>query len=83
MKKRKKPDVGTWYAVKFTDAECGDKYLGVHGLGPFARACLSTTRRDAGLDAQQWLNGGGRRYFIVPVRGRALTSKKRNAKRTR
>lgn len=84
MKKRRKLEVGTWYAVR--DTKTGLYYpdqlnpaspgrlvgmIGGQGV-PFVRAALMPKRPRVGKPLE-----------VVPVRCRPLTSKKRNPRRTR
>lgn len=79
-KKRAKPLVGTWYAVQFDDGN----WFGLQGdARSFARAQLWDRRSYAIGEGSDVAHSTGRRYRVVPCRVRPLTSKKRNAHRTR
>lgn len=82
--KRKKPEVGTWYAVRADDDNdlWWPENFGVTngGLGVgFATARLFGARAAAVKTGKLIARG----YVIVPVRCRPLTSKRANPKRTR
>lgn len=77
--KKPKPLVGTWYAIK--DAEFVNRFWSEEtlGWGAFAGCSLFSSRGDACAFAKPLAPP----TVIVPVRCRPLTSKRRNAKRTR
>jgi len=79
MRKRKKPDVGTWYAAFAPGLGWYSEELANDWHRSFRRATLFVSRKDAADSATD--SSIVRR--IVPVRCRPLTSKKRNPKRTR
>lgn len=81
MKAKKKPLVGTWYAVRYPDMR-PVRWLEEGGwyAMTFKGASLFPSRKIA---KQEHGMGGPENFEIVPVRCRPLTSKKRNKKRTR
>ena len=77
-KKKPKPAVCTRYAVLLEDGDWISDSGVLNARYTFDQAGLYPTRKEAREDAQ-WYPGSK----IVPVRCRALTSVKKNVKRTR
>lgn len=75
-----KPEISTSYGLRYRRGKWWD---GGHGITSFAQAEILSTRRSALARHARAERDAGVAFTVVPIRCRALTSAKKNRRRTR